>query len=178
MKLIAKAITWLAATAVVLAGGLWAAGFYFGVVRPQTDLTMEPLSLPDFTARFGDQDFPQTATNIFYARATASMGFAGARFYRFDAPLSDCISYAQTIMEKDEAPPEGSEATGPKILAPLASSPAPISQEILRCYRLTDVNWFDVHTVRSGLHGRARPLGLAHVWVDTERGRLYCYWTD
>ena len=35
-----------------------------------------------------------------------------------------------------------------------------------------------VETIRSGFEGKGPPYGLAHFWIDTERGRFYYYWTD
>ena len=151
---------------------------FITVIRPRADFTTEPLSRPAFINRFGDIGLPQSATNILYASSRVSMGFAGARLYRFDGPVADCVAYGEKLIRENNQQVERPDDFAPTALAPLTAPPERVQKEILGAYGLKKVDWFDVHTVRSGYEGRGPPYALAHFWVDTDRGRFYYYWTD
>ena len=106
------------------------------------------------------------------------MGFAGASLYRFDAPVPDCLNYAASLIEENNrtAPDEKQKAA--TNLVQLATAPTPISRHILEGYGLTKVHWFDVESIKSGVAGRGPPGARGRIWIDTERGRFYYYWTD
>ncbi len=145
--------------------------------HPWTDSALQPITQAEFTNRFSRFPLPSTATNVLYA--SASVGLAGrALLYRFDAPASDCLRYAQSLIEvnnRDNARPEWRVA--PNLIA-LTSPPAPAERTVLQSYGLERIEWWDVQNVRAGFSGHASPSGLATFWVDTGRGRFYYYWTD
>lgn len=147
------------------------------IQHPRTDFTLQPITRPEFTNRFNLFPLPANATNILYA--SASVGLAGgALLYRFDAPVSDCLRYAQSLVEvnnRDNARPEWRVA--PNLIA-LTNPPAPAEWTVLQSYSLERIEWWDVQNVRAGFSGHASPSGLATFWVDTGRGRFYYYWTD
>ena len=60
--------------------------FIWAMWLPHPEISKKPLSLAEFTERFGSSDFPATATNIYYGRS--SVGLQGrAHIYRFEARL-------------------------------------------------------------------------------------------
>jgi hypothetical protein len=151
----------------------------FCSARP--DFTTTSLSLDDFKKRFPDADelrLPRSAKNILYGQS--SVGLRGwLQLYRFDAPVSDCITFGRQLLEKNRLSPL--QPPDPKVvdLIPLASSPVPIDTEPLRWMGLSDVDWFDVESVHAGFEGHVESLAPHGVfWIDTDRGRFYFYSID
>ena len=140
---------------------------------PQVQTISEPISVQRFKSETGYNLLPTSASNIWYARS--SVGLGGRAFlYRFDAPVVDCQAYAQLINQSNP----DQENTNP-ILSPLESSPTPIDHDFLhRAYGLKAKDWFDVENIHAGWEGRGHPAHLASIWIDSERGRFYYYWTD
>ena len=151
------------------------AGCFAMALRPQVQTISEPISVQMFQSVIGNNHLPTSASNIWYARS--SVGLGGRAFlYRFDAPEVDCQAYAQLI--NTSIPGQEGEIT-PSILTPLEASPIPIDHDMLqRAYGLNTADWFDVEGINVGWKGRGPPSTLASIWIDSERGRFYYYWTD
>lgn len=151
------------------------AGCFAMVLRPQVQTISEPISARMFQSETGNNQLPASASNIWYARS--SVGLGGRAFiYRFDAPVVDCQAYAQRI--NTSFPVHGSDSTTP-VLTPLDASPKPIDHDLLeRAYGLSTTGWFDIENIHAGWEGRGPPSNLASIWIDSEQGRFYYYWTD
>jgi len=147
------------------------------VIRPHAEFTTEPMPLAEFTNRFEDIKLPASATSILYARSSAGLG-GRAMLYRFDAPVSDCVSYARRLTEITDGQSESAQRGAATNLVAVLSPPPPIQKHLLRNYGLGDVRWFDCENIRAGFSGRGSPNSLASFWIDTERRRFYYYWTD
>ena len=152
-------------------------GLAVGCSRPNADYTDHSITLTEFTNRITSIILPVAATNIHYARSAVGLG-GRALLYRFDAPLNDCLSHAQHLIEINHSEADRPEWHAPTNLVALSSPPHPIVRETLRPYGLSSIRWCDVESVRSGFRGRAGPSGRASFWVDTERERFYYFWTD
>ena len=170
MKTILLALLTVLAIAIALI-----AGCYARALRPQVETISEPISAQMFQSVIGNNQLPTSASNIWYARS--SVGLGGRAFlYRFDAPEVDCQAYAQLI--NTSIPDQEGDTTTP-ILKPLDASPNPIDHDSLqRAYGLNTMGWFDVENIHTGWEGRGPPSSLASIWIDSERGRFYYYWTD
>lgn len=151
------------------------AGCFAMARRLQVQTISEPISAQRFQSETGNNQLPASASNIWYARS--SVGLGGRAFlYRFDAPVVDCQAYAQLI--NTSIPDQEGESTTP-ILTPLEASPTPIDHDLLhRAYGLNTTVWFDVENIHTGWEGRGPPSSMASIWIDSEKGRLYYYWTD
>jgi len=174
-----KTILMLAVVLLVVAlivGGCFVAGLVT-ITTPQTNITKAPMPRHEFVAEFGMTNLPISASNICYASASAGMGFAGARMYRFDAPADDCISYGQYLTGESSRSSDSNHQVNAQLQA-ISTPPQPISPQMRKAYGFEGVEWFDVETVRTGLEGRGPPTGLSCFWIDTERNRFYYYWTD
>ena len=177
MKTLLRIIKWGCIALIVMVAGCFIIGQV--VIRiPQTHATKSPMTLSDFTHEFGVTNLPPTASNIYYATSTLGMGFAGARLYRFEAPVSDCFAYAANLIEGNNAETDDAAHKAARNLTPIASSPEPIHPDTLKAYGLKKVHWFDVEGIAAGVEGRGPPMALAQIWIDTKRGRFYYYWTD
>lgn len=170
MKTILIALLTVLAIAIALI-----AGCYARAIRPQVQTISEPISADAFRLETGIKQLPTSASNIWYARS--SVGLGGRAFlYRFDASEADCQAYARLI-NTSISDQEGDSTT--PILTPLASSPNPVDHDLLqRAYGLNTAGWFDVENIHSGWEGRGPPSNLATIWIDSEQGRFYYYWTD
>ncbi len=140
------------------------------------EFTNQPMSLAQFTNQFSGINLPVSATNIFFARSGVGLG-GRALLYQFDAPVSDCLGYAQQLIELNNREADRPEWRVTTNLVVLTTTPR-IEKGTLRAYGLSKIGWFDLENIRAGFSGRAGPSGLASFWVDTERGRFYYYWTD
>ena len=151
------------------------AGCYARALRPQVETISEPISAQIFQSVIGNKQLPTSASNIWYARS--SVGLGGRAFlYRFDASDADCQAYARQINTSSSIQ-EGDSTT--PILTPLASPPKPVDHGLLqRAYGFNTASWFDVENIQSGWEGRGPPSSLASIWIDSEQGRFYYYWTD
>lgn len=176
MKMFLKLIMYVAISLVVLIGGCFVAGQIM-IRIPQTHITKHPMALGEFVQEFGVTNLPSSASNICYATSSLSMGFAGARLYRFDAPLVDCLAHAQQLIARSNNGSDGDEQVSTQLIA-ISSSPQPIQRNILEAYGLRSVDWYDVDQVKNGVEGKGPPCGLSLFWVDTDRQRFYYYWTD
>ena len=170
MKTILAAIFTVLAIAIAMI-----AGCYATALRPQAQTISEPISVDAFRLATGNNQLPTTASNIWYAHS--SVGLGGRAFlYRFDAPEIDCQAYAQLI--NTSSPDQAGNSTT-SILTPLNASPEPIDHDFLkRAYGLNTTGWFDVENIHAGWKGRGPPSSLASIWIDSEQGRFYYYWTD
>ena len=151
------------------------AGCYAMAIRPQVQTRSVPISVDAFRLDTGINQLPTMASNIWYARS--SVGLGGRAFlYRFDAPEKDCQAYARQI---NASTSDNSGENANPILTPLASSPTSVDHDFLkRAYGLNTTGWFDVENIHAGWEGRGPPSDLASIWIDSERGRFYYYWTD
>ena len=161
---------------VLLVGGCFIAGVVM-IHTPQTRITKQPMPRPAFVAEFGMTNIPVSASNICYASASLGMGFAGARLYRFDAPIEDCLSYAQVLIDLNNRNSSSNDQVSAELGA-IFVSPDPVQDNVLKAYRFADVDWFDVENIRNGFTQRGPPSGLSTFWIDTDRNRFYYYWTD
>ena len=170
MKTILIALLTVLAIAIALI-----AGCYARALRPQVSTISEPISAQMFQSVIGNNQLPTSASNIWYARS--SVGLGGRAFlYRFDASEADCQAYARLINTSISVQ-EGDSTT--PILTILGSSPKPVDHDLLqRAYGLNTASWFDVENIHSGWEGRGPPSNLASIWIDSDQGRFYYYWTD
>ena len=170
MKTILLALLTVLAIAIALI-----AGCYARALRPQVSTISEPISAQMFQSVIGNNQLPTSASNIWYARS--SVGLGGRAFlYRFDASEADCQAYARLINTSISVQ-EGDSTT--PILTILGSSPKPVDHDLLqRAYGLHTAGLFDVENIHSGWEGRGPPSSLASIWIDSEQGRFYYYWTD
>jgi hypothetical protein len=177
---IRRIIKWLALivfAVFALAGGCFIVGQVW-IRIPQTHVTKRPLSLAEFNKEFGSPTLPASAHNIYCATARLAMGFAGAELYRFDAPVEDCLAYADALIKQSNSS-SGSANQVPTQLTPITSPPKAIDRDFVRSgYCLGNLDWFDVETIQHGFTGRGPPSGLSCFCIDSDRGRFYYYWTD
>lgn len=131
--------------------------------------TGAPLSLTAARIR-GDCpiSLPETATNIQYA--VWSLWQASQTFVRFDAPVSDCLEHAMTILRPYAQRPSVSIAST-NVIGPL---PAPF------VVSPTDstVPWFDLPSFTAGMLFDVGGERAPTVWVDTNRGCFYYAWDE
>lgn len=160
----------------VLVGGCFVAGQIM-IRIPRTHITKHPMTLSEFVQEFGVTNLPSSASNIYYAGSTVAMDFAGAKLYRFDAPLEDCIAHACLLIEYNNKN-EGPERTFAKDLIKINSKPDPIQLEMMKAYGLKNLNWFDVENITNGLTVGRPPSNLPMFWIDEDRNRFYYHWTD
>lgn len=142
---------------------------------PHATYSKQPVSLKEFTDQLGIQP-PPTATNFLFAKSYVGVR-CHARFYRFDAPVADCLSYARELIALNQ---QGSDTEHQVTndLQTLASPPAPIEAASLRLHGHGAIRWFDIENISTGYVG-SEPVDVrASFWVDTERGRFYYCWTD
>ena len=159
---------------------LLAVGWFVRVMYlPHPELTEKPLSLAEFNKRYGVSDFPATAKNIYFGRSSVGMG-GRAYIYRFEAPIEDCIAHAKAEFDRyNEMLYDDPKDYPPSDPIPIESVPdeKPFKPD-LSSYWLTRLDWFDVDRIREGL---TIPREKAHhpfIWIDTDRGILYFFWTD
>jgi len=155
--------------------GIGLLGLVAGCSHPE--FTNQPITLAQFTNQFTSINLPTSATNIFFARSGAGLG-GGALLYQFDAPVSDCLSYAQQLIEANNSRADRPEWRVATNLVALTTPPPLIEKATLQAYGLSKIRWFDLGSIRSGFSGKAGPSGLGSFWVDTEQGRFYYFWTD
>ncbi|NCC45143.1 MAG: hypothetical protein EOM18_16525 [Clostridia bacterium] len=139
--------------------------YQFQTQKPDTKFINKPIDRSEASEMFGLSTLPETSSNIYYAKSTIGMG-GRVRAFRFDAPVQDCLFYAQTIMpdklvtnaiSKDEQWPNYDIA--------------------FEHFGLADVTaWFDVETVTNGfiLTGNGN---VPWILIDNH-GRLYYYRSD
>ena len=129
--------------------------------------TSGPLSLADVRSRSDCPiPLPEAATNIQYA--VWSLWQASQTFVRFDAPVSDCLTHAETVMEpfaqRAAANIASANIVGP-LPAPSVSSPRDLT-----------VAWFDLPRFSAGIRFQMVDGRAPTVWVDTNRGCFYYEW--
>ena len=155
--------------------GIGLLGLVAGCSHPE--FTNQPITLAQFTNQFASINLPLSATNIFFARSSVGLG-GRALLYQFDAPVSDCLGYAQQLIEASNRQADRPEWRVATNLVTLTTPPTLIENARLQPYGLSKIRWFDLASVRSGFSGRAGPSGQGSFWVDTEHGRFYYFWTD
>lgn len=174
MKRFIKIIRWIFLFIFLLITGFIVLGYFF-VTSPRAEFTPKPMSRSAFISQFGDIGLPQTASNILYARSKVGMGTAGARIYRFDAPLVDCKAYARKLLSEDH---NQTSSSGPMDLVALKGAPEAIDRRFLKKAYGINAEWFDIEAIREGGEGHGPPSGLGLMWIDAKRERFYYYWTD
>jgi hypothetical protein len=117
-------------------------------------------------------DLPASASNIWYSTSTM-----GANLYRFDAPLADCLGYAQRLIATNNSTEQASWAVPTQLVA-ITGSPETINHGFLKGYGLKATDWFDVENIGEGWTGSGSPSGRSGFWIDSKRGRFYYYWTE
>ena len=178
IKIILRLLAGLVILIVALIVG-WGIMAHKVMSTPYVQQTTAPLSYPEFCSSFGVTNFPPSASNIYYASSRLAMGFAGARLYRFDAPVSDCLAYAQGLAAM--TPPAMTNSSLNDLtdkLMPLSEKREPVPLHFLEHYGLGGINWFNIDDIEKGVEGNAPPNARGNIWVDTTRGRCYYYWTD
>jgi hypothetical protein len=134
--------------------------------------TSHPVSSDEFHREVPYIELPSTATNIWYSVSTR-----GANLYRFDAPISDCLAYAASLIATNNA--MDPRRAVPTQLVAVTSSPERINHGMLKmAYRMKSTQWFDVEGILEGWEGHGPPSGLSVFWIDSKRGRFYYYWTE
>ena len=139
----------------------------FGSMKAGVLQTPGPLSLTDVRSRSDCPiPLPDAATNIQYA--VWSLWQASQTFVRFDAPVSDCLTHAETVMEpfaqRAAAGIASTNIVGP-LPAPSVLSPRDLS-----------VAGFDLPRFSAGIRFQMVDGRAPTVWVDTNRGCFYYEW--
>ena len=163
--------------AIVLAAILAAIGISWGMRRareqrdPFEDMkagvtqTSGPLAVS--AARSGCPiSLPESATNIEYA--VWSLWRASQTFVRFEAPASDCLKHARTILQP-HAQRAGVSIAYTNIVGPLVP-PVVVSPKDL------SIPWFDLPRFSAGVVFEVSGGQGPAVWVDTNRGCFYYAW--
>lgn len=106
---------------------------------------------------------PDTARNIQYIMW--SYGSSTQAFVRFDAPVSDCLTHAETLMAPHRDQQDASvTATNVVEDAPPLCILDPTE---------VDLSWFDLASFSGGVVFGVADSRAPMVWVDTNRGRFY-----
>ena len=100
-----------------------------------------------------------------------------AHLYRFDAPATDCLTYAQQLISSSNSNSDSNHQVSTELVT-ISAPPEPLAANMRRAYGFEKLDWFDVEYTHSGFTGRGPPMGLSLFWVDTDRNRFYYYWTD
>ena len=146
---------------------------WFQVINSKTHETSHPVTQEEVRKEVPYFNLPASASNIWYATSTF-----GVNLYRFDAPLADCLAYAQRLIATNNST-ESTSYMVPTQLVAIAASPQAIDHDLLKkAYRLKGTAWFDVENVTEGWTGSGPPSGRSSFWIDAKRGRFYFYWTE
>lgn len=156
----------------LFAGCLFIETVWFQRMVSEVHETSHPGTLEEMRKAMPWVDLPASASNIWYATSTM-----GASLYRFDASLTDCLAYAQSLIATNNSSERASWAVPTQLVA-ITTSPEVINHDFLKGYRLNATEWFDVENIGEGWRGSGPPGGLSYFWIDSKRGRFYYYWTE
>jgi hypothetical protein len=163
--------------------GCWAAGLFLGGYLCVTliEALRYPFDHPSIVESQGrltlaeaknqlDVVFPDSAHDIQFA--CYRQWIAIEDFIRFEAPIDDCISFAeQTIARHNSAHPDR-PIPG---LSPITD--VGNSGEISRSTELS-TEWFDLAAIRNGFASGGVGSHMPQLWIDSDRGVVYFKYTD
>jgi hypothetical protein len=157
----------------ILVGGYLALtlfGWLFAPYGPPSIIESHgKLNLADAKKQF-DLPYPDSAHDIQFA--SYAQWIAIEDFVRFEAPLDDCIDFAQkTIARHNAANPDRPAAE----LHPITD--VSNCAELASSKELT-TDWFDLCSIRNGLAGGSLDSHIPQLWIDTDRGVVYFKYSD
>lgn len=129
-----------------------------------------PMSLAEARAIFR-HPYPDSAKNIRYAHFREWIGYE--TFLRFEAPVEDCLAFAEKIIADSHAYHGITDPLKPQ-LNPLKG---PVEHSLVKSQDLKN-DWFDIENIHQGLESRNGPSHSPKVWIDTERGVCYIWEHD
>lgn len=141
----------------------------FEIMKAGVTQTSAPLSLSAVRAR-GDCpiELPSSATNIQFA--VWSLWQASQTFVRFDAPVSDCLEHALTVLQPY------AQRAGLTIASANVSGPMPAP--LVVAPKDLAIPWFDLPRFSAGVSFEVSGGRAPAVWVDTNRGCFYFEWNE
>ncbi len=117
---------------------------------------------------------PESANNVQYA--FYHEWIAALELVRFDASVQDCRAVAEEIVAKHNAENPDRRIPGLRPIDPTGHDPQqptfPIGTEPL------SAPWFNPEMIRTGLVAGEIGSHTPVVWIDTERGVLFYYYSD
>lgn len=127
--------------------------------------------------RLSSLPLPDSATRIRYARYSEFIAFI--EVVRFEAPLDDCRSFAETVIATYNA--AHPDRCLPMIrLLPMGNRMALAGQPAAPNELLKPLNapWFVPATIRTCMIAGERGSHQPMIWIDVDRGEVYYLLTD
>lgn len=128
------------------------------VITSRRCQTTHPVSREQAQKFFRSGYLPTSAHDVQYAGAYYMASPAFETFFRFEAPVQDCLEHAKT-----EYPDMTLQAID-RVFQPESTMGL-------------KVDWFDTAKIKHGLIGTHKG-SCATIWIDTERGVFYFHNTD
>ncbi len=124
-----------------------------------------PLSLAE-ARNISQLPFPDSAKSIWYASFSQFVAYEAIA--RFEAPVADCLAFADRVVAESDAEARGAERS--KLDGLGDGSIAEPS--------LLKADWFDIQSMGRGVARGSGPHRGPKVWIDMQRGVCYYMRTD
>lgn len=147
---------------------------WFAPSKPSVQMLPQPVQREEATNIYEQYQLPASASNFWMA--SSSIAITGRLYvYRFDAPVEDCIHYANVCLatvEQGKVPSHCEMKDYVRDEAFLTFYPQAFQHFGLK----TGLTWFDLDSVTEGLMGRCE--NGVFIVIDKKNGRFYFYRSD